>query len=294
MNLTIDIIIPTFSRPQFIGPLARSLEKFLKDGDTIFVVWQGAHKPEIQSTARLRFIHSAPPNLPKARNKGIAEGTGAIALFLDDDIEAFDENLLEIHRKIHEDACIGAVAGFIDDPLFTRQGESCSRYDETTGEIIQNFSLLESRDTISVMGAHMSFKRAALASIGGFDENFKKNALWEEIDCAFRMRKSGWRIRYCPEAKVRHLRAQSGGCRSKSAIGYMYHQFANTAYFAARHAPRVYYRSWFRFWKYRLEFLSRRRVLWLRHDPRLVGAGILGAIRGIVRYLTRNKIGIKP
>ncbi|HAJ80111.1 MAG TPA: hypothetical protein DCO75_10100, partial [Fibrobacteres bacterium] len=87
---------------------------------------------------------------------------------------------------------------------------------------------------------------------------FKGNALWEDIDCAFRIRKAGWRISYCPEAKVRHLRGQKGGCRANGRIVYTYNQFANTAYFAARHAQKKHYHTWFIFWIYRLEYLSRR------------------------------------
>ena len=275
-------------RPHYIGPLVRSLEKLLMAGDSAYVVWQGKQKPVFEETGSVRFIHCAPPNLPKARNRGIAEGSGDIALFLDDDVEVLNGELLESHRNAYSNANIGAVAGFVDDPLFVKERASCSTFDETTGEIIQNFSLLQAQDTISMMGANMSIRRKAIQGIGGFDERFKGNALWEEIDCAFRLRAAGWKIRYCPEAKVRHFRENFGGCRCASPMAYTYHQFANTAYFAARHAPRAHYRSWMRFWKYRLEFLSRRRFAWLRHDPLLVGAGIAGAVGGIVRYLIRN------
>jgi GT2 family glycosyltransferase len=288
VNSRIDIIIPTVERPDFIGPLVRSLEKLLMAGDRVYVVWQGKHKPAFEENGSVRFIHCALPNLPKARNRGIAEGSNDIVLFLDDDVEVLNAEFLEAHRNAYSNANIGAVAGFVDDPLFVKGSASCSTFDETTGEIKQNFSLSQAQDTISMMGANMSMRRKAIEGISGFDERFKGNALWEEIDCAFRLRAAGWTIRYCPEAKVRHVRENSGGCRRAGPIIYTYHQFANTAYFAARHAPRVHYRSWMRFWEYRLEFISRRRLLWLRHDPLLVGAGIAGAIGGIVRYLTKK------
>jgi GT2 family glycosyltransferase len=288
VNTTIDVIIPTFKRPHAAASLVQTLEKSLKPGDEIIIVWQGAQKPEFEERPGISFIHSSPPNLPKARNRGLAKGKGDIALFLDDDVEVLSEDLLDIHRRVHRDAAIGAIAGFVDDPLFVQGSASCSTYDATTGEIVQNFSLTWAQDAISVMGAHMSFKKTALADVGGFDENFKKNALWEDVDCAFRIREKGWRIRFCPQAKVRHAREISGGCRMGTGIGSTYHQFANTAYFAARHAPRAYYRSWLRFWKYRLEFMSRRRFLFFRHDPCQEGAGIAGALGGIARYLTRS------
>jgi GT2 family glycosyltransferase len=289
---SIDIIIPTFARKGSATLLINSIGKILTPCDCIYVVWQGTEKPVETVDGNVHFIRSSPPNLPKARNRGIAEGKGDIILFLDDDVEILCEDFLEIHRKAYSSPGIGAVAGYIDDPLFVNQGASCSVYDETTGEIIQNFSVNQSQDTISFMGAHISIKREAIAGIGGFDEKFKGNALWEDIDCAFRIRKAGWRISYCPEAKVRHLRGQKGGCRANGRIVYTYNQFANTAYFAARHAQKKHYHTWFIFWIYRLEYLSRRHFLWFRHDPLMVMAAMAGALGGIARCLLykKNKI----
>ena len=43
------------------------------------------------------------------------------------------------------------------------------------------------------------------------------------------------------------------------------------------------------FWKYRLEFLSRKKTAWLKHDPMMVLAGIAGACEGIVRFIIKRK-----
>jgi GT2 family glycosyltransferase len=288
---SIDVIIPTYNRPTLAKVLVDALAGRLTRHDHVYVVWQGKDKPNIQDSQNVHCIRSSPPNLPRARNRGIAEGSGDICLFLDDDVEILSTDLLELHRKTYGEQRIGGIAGYIEDCMFESKGSAPSQFDETTGEIIQNFSLQESQFTLSVMGAHMSFKRQALVDAGGFDENFKANALWEEIDCAFRVRRADWEIYYCAEAKVRHLRDQLGGCRhqKENSTGYRYHQFANTAYFAARYAKPRNYPSWIRFWKYRLEFFSRKKGFFLKHDLRLVLAGILGALGGITRYLKNRK-----
>jgi GT2 family glycosyltransferase len=290
-DFSIDIIIPTFNRPDKAKSLAFFCEKQLGENDRIFIIWQGKDKPSVQESASMRCIYSSPPNLPKARNRGIAEGKADICLFFDDDIEITSPDILEYHRRAHAQNNIGAVAGYVDDPLFDAGNTEPSKFDETTGEIRQNFSIDKSQYATGIMGAHMSFKRRALLDVNGFDENFKGNALWEEVDCAFRIRNSGWSVYYCAEAKVRHVREQSGGCRSRKEkeVRYIYHQFANTAYFCGKHAQRRYYRSWFTFWKYRLEFLTRCKKLRLKHNPWLVTAGIFGACAGIARYLRKAK-----
>jgi GT2 family glycosyltransferase len=285
----IDVIIPTFGRTHRVKSLTDSLISQLAENDCIYIVWQGTPKPDVQESRQVRLVHSSPPNLPRARNQGIAAGMGEIILFLDDDVEILDKCILTAHRKSYFEEEVGAVAGFVDDPLFNARNALPSRFDETTGELVQNLACEKSQFTISVMGANMSFRRKALLAINGFDENFTKNALWEEIDLAFRMRKAGWKIWYCADARVRHLRDAEGGCRGGETYAYCFHQFANTAYFAARHASKKYYASWFVFWKYRLEYLSRKKKGWLKHDPIIVLAGILGACRGIVRFVIKRK-----
>jgi O-antigen biosynthesis protein len=285
----IDIIIPTFGRAQRVKSFADSLINQLAENDRIYIVWQGTIKPDVQESRQVRLIHSSPPNLPKARNKGLAAGTGEIVLFLDDDVETLDKCLLSAHCNPYFEEDVGGVAGFVDDPLFNAQNALPSKFDETTGELVQNFACAKSQYTVSVMGANMSFRRKALCAVNGFDENFIKNALWEEVDCAFRMRNAGWKIWYCADARVRHLRDAEGGCRSGGQNMYCFHQFANTAYFAARHASKKYYASWFVFWKYRLEFLSRKKRGWLKHDPIMALAGIAGACAGILMFVIKRK-----
>jgi GT2 family glycosyltransferase len=290
VSLSIDIIIPTYNRPSRIPLLVNRIARLMGKDDCLYVVWQGDKKPEARESPNIHFLRSSPPNLPRARNSGIAAGHGDICLFFDDDVEIMTDDILEAHRKAYSQKEVGAAAGYIDDPFLDKRTDKPSHFDETTGEIIQNFSVEINQDSMSIMGANMSFRRRALRDVGGFDEHFRANAYWEEVDCAFRVRRAGWRIFYCADARVKHLREELGGCRSQRERGlrYLYHQFANTAYFASRHAQPKYYRSWLRFWKYRLEFLSRKERFFLRHDPLLVAAGIMGAGGGILRYATRK------
>jgi GT2 family glycosyltransferase len=303
VDTSIDVIIPTFCRPVHAEKLTLSLIPQLSENDHIYVVWQGCDKPHIRETENVHVLRSSPASLPRARNAGVRAGKGGIVLFLDDDCAAMP-GLLDNHRKAYGDPSVGAVAGRIDDPLFThyaenprfcrgpsatgcrnKQEDTAAFFDETTGRLQQNFCVEKSQYTVSVMGANMSFLRDALCAIGLFDENFKHNAWWEEVDAAFRLRKAGYAIWYCHLAPVRHLREKGGGCRVDGKRAYLYHQFANTAYFAARHCEKKYRGSWFTYWKYRLEYESRHGLLWLRHDPGMVLAGILGALAGILRYV---------
>jgi GT2 family glycosyltransferase len=281
----IDVIIPTYRRTEAALDVAHAAAEQLDIGEYVTIVVQQGRMPG-DATPRVRMIESSPPNLPRARNAGVAATAADIVLFLDDDVTVLP-GLIAAFRAAFDDPAVGGIAGYVDDPLFDRSRLVPSTFVEETGEIFQNFSLERDADTISVMGANMAFRRSALQSVRGFDELFKRNALWEDIDISFRLTKAGWRLRYCAAARVQHQRLD-GGCRTDRAGRYLYHQFANTAYFACRHIPRRYWRSWLQYWKYRLEFLSRTKNGGFRHDPILVAAGLLGACAGVARSMTRN------
>ncbi|MFP4162643.1 MAG: glycosyltransferase family 2 protein [Chitinispirillaceae bacterium] len=286
---SIDVVVATYRREKQIRELSASLLRMLSDRDHLIVINQGEAELCFEEHPRLRLCTIPFPNLPKARNKGVLTGNGDIVLFLDDDVVP-DEKLLEKHRSAYGDANVGAVAGFVDDSLFCSDQSAPSRFDPFTGELIQNFSLSRSQYTISVMGANMSFSRKALERSGGFDHNFRRNALWEEVDLSFRIRSLGYRIWYCSEAKVVHLRENNGGCRNVSGSRYVFDQFANTAYFLCRHSPYGFSRKLLVFWWYRLEYLSRRpQGVFPRHNPLVVFAGICGWISGILRYCLNPK-----
>jgi GT2 family glycosyltransferase len=284
----IDIIIATYNRPQFINQLLVQLTSTCQPKDTITVVWQGTQKPSINSD-KIKLIYSSPPNLPLARNIGFKEGRNPIALFLDDDV-VIDFDLLEKHHNCYEDTTIGAVAGYVDDPVFNRMHSSPSRFIPSTGEIVQNFSFDKNCNCISFMGANMSFRRITLQTIGGFDNNFRHNSLYEDVDCAFRILHTDYKIRYCSDAKVKHLRAGTGGCRTDISYSFLFHSFSNVTYFSLKFLPKSSFKTWIIFWKNRLEYLSRtKRVICIKHNPISVLCGFSGVAAGFFRFLIKGK-----
>lgn len=294
----IDIIIATYKRPDSINVLVNSILNQCTGSDMIYIVFQElSEKIEFTST-KVISLYSGPPNLPNARNLGIKAGSNPIVLFIDDDVIP-DNNLLTHHRNSFQDPMIGCVAGYVDDPLFDKNAAKVpSIFDPLSGKLVQNFSINKSQYTISAMGANMSFKREALNTVGKFDSGFKRNALWEEIDYTFRLLKSNYLIWFNADAKVVHLRNSTGGCRADNSYKYLFNNYANTAYFCCKYAPFRFTKTWLHYWKYRLEYDTRKKQnnhkkTHIKHDYLAVLSGFSGAIAGILRYVfSGRRIGL--
>jgi len=288
----IDVVIATYNRSGAVDKMINSLLKQCHSDDSIYIVYQDIRQMRDYGNPKIKTLLSLPPNLPKARNIGMRAGVNPIILFVDDDVIP-DENLLSYHRICYNNQSIAAVAGYVDDPLFDRNNKFPSVFDPFTGKLTQNFSVLKSQFTISVMGANMSFRREELNRIGGFDPCFKRNALWEEVDCAFRLLKNNLKIWYCADAKVTHLRNSIGGCREDGKSRYIYHSYANMAYFYCKYISVKYLKSWFTYWKYRLEYETRikagKRPKIISHDLFCIIAAVCGVLSGICRYHIHGK-----
>jgi GT2 family glycosyltransferase/ubiquinone/menaquinone biosynthesis C-methylase UbiE len=287
---SIDIIIPTVNRSAQVQNLVNHLLPQCRNDDSIIIVSQDESLKLHSIDSKVHVLYTTPANLPKARNLGMQSGTNNIILFLDDDT-IISAELLDQHRVAYSNSTINCIAGSVDDPRFTRSTASPSEFDPKTSELIQNFLYPKATQSISFMGAHFSFRRSILDKVGFFDTSFIGNAYWEDIDFSFRLQKKGYSIHYNPDIRVIHSVYQTGGCRSKTKGSYCYNYFTNSTYFSLKYIPLKYARSWFSYWKYRLEFETRssEQTSRFKHNPILLTASLWGIITGIFRFLLKCK-----
>jgi len=119
----------------------------------------------------------------------------------------------------------------------------------------------------SVIGACMVVRKAAIDTVGLFDERYF--FFFEETDWALQMRAAGWKIYHVPTARIYHLQGQSIGGRLRSRI----------AFYRSRYQ---YFRKWESPARYRLigaVIVLRLGVNWL-----LTGLGVLTTL-GLQRGL---------
>ena len=236
--VAVSVIIPTYRRE---APLRRCLAGVLAQRHPAFevlVVDQSPeHEPETWAALAALPPHAchvrlARPSVTAAVNAGARLAAAPLLLFLDDDVEVADRELLAHHARHYDDPSIAGVVGRIvhaerraDLPRPAAAGP--------LGFLAMNFDHPHAMDVPTAAGANMSFRRALVERLGGFDERYTANAFRWETDFSLRVIRSGLRIRYDPEARVVHHYGTPGGCDNE-------HLLARTA------ASHAWYRAFFR------------------------------------------------
>jgi GT2 family glycosyltransferase len=244
----ISVIIPTYGREE---PLRDSIVDVLKQDYSNFevlVVDQTAqHQPETQayleeqtSNGKIKWYRLDWASLPGARNYAIRRSAGEIVLFIDDDVE-IPQGFLAAHAKNYiENPEVGAVAGRVFDRMKmadAAEGRTQGDNDYKTIEYlppqamdpgiawyyIDLVNTVKPQQVLTTRGCNMSFRREIFTKYGlHFDERFRGSAVREESDFCLRVRQTGYKIWYDPEAHLVHLGEETGGCHDISMRSLKY------------------------------------------------------------------------
>jgi len=195
----LSVIICTYNRAQI---LAKSLET-LKSQDLppekfeLVVVDDGS--PD--DTARVvksytpafpvRYVGLPRTGRAGARNAGLKNAEGKIALFVDDDV-LLPAGFLSLHYRIHQkgEKLIGRGPIIDIDKMEMPQDQKAKLPDYSAA-------------TFCTCNASVS--RSGFLAVGGFDEDFKEYG-WEDNEAGMRLLKAGYRPVFMPEAYLYHFR----------------------------------------------------------------------------------------
>ena len=226
----ISVIIPTYGREEV---LRSTLESVLKQDYPMFEVVVAdqtrQHQPETQAlldnlaaTEQIQLYSLNWASLPGARNYAVERAKGEIILFIDDDVE-LPSGFLQAHaRNYQTDSDIGAVAGRVFDRMKLADARSDLKIEYLPPEAmdpgiawyyIDLVHTVKPQQVLTARGCNMSFRREIFEQYNlRFDERFRGSAVREESDFCLRIRKTGLKIWYDPEAHLVHLGEETGGC----------------------------------------------------------------------------------
>lgn len=242
--MKISVLVATYNREEpLIKTLTQLERQTVKDFEVIIVDQTKNHSDTFLRSLkgflkdrRFRYFSLDEPYFTRAKNFGVLKAHAEIILNIDDDL-IFDENLLQHHLDRYANPDILAVGGVIKD---CRTGSEITGSPEAKFNFLGDFNWVRAKDVVPVRvigGGNMSFRKSAWEKIGGFDEKFFGNAVYEDVDFSFRLSKFSGKVIFDPSIFVWHLKAV-GGLRSFGGkLDWFYQLFANYLYFNLKHFP---------------------------------------------------------
>lgn len=236
----VTVIIPTYGREE---PLKDSIADVLTQNypnfEVLVVDQSPTHQPEVQTyltelhaAGKIQWLRVNWASLPGARNYGVRRASGEIIIFIDDDVQ-LTPGYISAHIKNYlQNPEIGAVAGRVFDRMKLGDSGGDLEIEYLPPEAmdpgiawyhIDLVHTIKPQQVITVRGCNMSFRREIFTQYGlRFDERFRGSAVREESDFCLRVRQTGYKIWYDPEAHLVHLGEETGGCHDISMRSLKY------------------------------------------------------------------------
>lgn len=178
-----------------------------------------------------------------ACNQGWRAGQGEKVLFMNPDVECFPDGVEIMAQRLESEPSVWAVGGRLLDAAGAPQAGFNVRAFPSIGSVAAEMLLLDEvwprnrwtrryrmadwdhnslRDVDQPAAACLMVRRAALESLGGFDEQFRP-AWFEDVDLCRRICNAGGRIVFEPRASFLHQGGASLGNLTKEEFLRYFH-----------------------------------------------------------------------
>lgn len=212
-RLSVAVVIATYNRPDRVRECLSHLAQQSITPDRIVVVDSSADNRTERAVRDFPGVQYARNPMgrgrtPESRQIGCSLTREDIVAFLDDDANAWADWLEQLLAR-YESSDVGGVGGAALNgvPGEREAGIGSIGLLLPDGRLTGNFAADPGRDVEvdHLLGANMSFRRAAIDAIGGIYGNYPGTCLREESDLALRIKNAGYRLVFTPDAVVDHL-----------------------------------------------------------------------------------------
>ena len=196
-----DIVIVTYNSQKWIRNCVRAIEKTALKNINLYIV--DNHSTDktrdilqlLKKNSRLNIFEiccqEENNGFGKANNIGASLGCDDVICFINADTEVYEDTFFNLLKEIKCADNQTAIWEMRQVPF-----EHPKIYDPVTQEVSW------------ASGAAFAVRREAFQKVGGFDEQIFMYA--EDVDLSWRIRAAGYRIKYCPNIKIKHYSYQSG------------------------------------------------------------------------------------
>ena len=213
---TASVAVVTYERPTFV---ARCLDHLLAQSKApweIIVIDSssgddtGRLVRENYPTVKYEVCPAGRGATAAARNIGYTLTSGEVLAFVDDDAFA-ERDWLERLLPFFGDPTVGGVGGrqIRCQPGELEEGVDAIGLLREDGTLTGHFAADPGRPVAvdHLLGANMSFRRAAIDRIGGIRDGYAGTCIREETDLCLQVARAGYRLIYTPDAVVEHVAA---------------------------------------------------------------------------------------
>ncbi len=205
MSLDFSVIIPTYDRPEALENCLESLtrSKFPVKQFEVIVVDDGTVPPllpvlrHFERSLQIRGLRQSRQGPAAARNHGARAADGRFLAFTDDDCLP-DPGWLEAYRKIFAEDETVLAGGRTVNAL---QSNPYATASQVIQDLVYAYYNPDPENARFFASNNMAVSRAGFHAVGGFHAGFRTS---EDRELCARWIRTGRRLRYVPDAVVRH------------------------------------------------------------------------------------------
>jgi GT2 family glycosyltransferase len=200
----VSVIVCSYNGSRTIADCLDGLRRLNYPNYEVIVVDDGSldRTGEIAAQSGFPVITTANLGLSHARNIGLANATGEIVAYTDDDARP-DPHWLTYLAAAFQTTTHASIGGPNIAP--GGDGEIADCVANAPGGPIH--VLISDTEAEHIPGCNMAFRKSELEKIGGFDERFR--VAGDDVDVCWRLLDSGGTIGFCAPAMVWHHRRNS-------------------------------------------------------------------------------------
>jgi glycosyltransferase involved in cell wall biosynthesis len=199
--LKLSVVIPVYNSRTLSRCLAGIRASF-RPVDEIIVVDDGSPeelRPVLDPDIRLIRLNKGPSGPAIARNRGVANASGDVIVFIDSDVVVHPDAIGRIQSVFEEDPELDAVFGSYDD---SAEGNVISTFKNLLHHYTHHNARSEATTFWTGLGA---IQRKTLLGVGGFDETIRRPRM-EDVELGLRLVNAGFRIRLQSDILGTHLK----------------------------------------------------------------------------------------
>jgi glycosyltransferase involved in cell wall biosynthesis len=226
----LSVVVCTRDRPEELRRCLEALRPLHVAGHQVVVVDNApgdARAERLCAAYPYHYLLEPTPGLNRARNRGLAASRHEVVAFTDDDCEP-DPRWPAALAGAYADQRVGAATGLVlPRELETRSQERFEAYCANRRTFRpQVFAAPETPPCaagVAGMGANMSFRRALLVELGGFDPRFDggmPTLSGGDTETFARVLARGHHIAYRPDALVWHRHRREPAALRRVVFGY--------------------------------------------------------------------------